>query len=138
MLRYAVAWLSTAVVFVALDAVWLTNMGGWYRAALGDLMAPEFRLAPAAIFYVLFLVGLVVFAVAPALGEGRFATALVQGALFGFFTYATYDLTNQATLAHWPLKLTLVDLAWGATLSGASAALGYLIASAVLARISAP
>ncbi|HEX7776801.1 MAG TPA: DUF2177 family protein [Parvibaculum sp.] len=137
MLKYAVAWLSTALVFVALDAVWLTNMGGWYRQSLGDLMAPDFRLAPAAVFYLLFLTGLIVFAVAPALGDGLAATALARGALFGFFTYATYDLTNQATLARWPLKLTLVDLGWGTSLSAASATLGFLMASAILARLTA-
>ncbi|MCE9650735.1 MAG: DUF2177 family protein [Parvibaculum sp.] len=133
--KYAVAYLSTGLVFVVLDAVWLSLMGGWYRAQLGELMAPAFRLAPAAVFYLLYLCGIVVFAVAPALESGRLGAALLHGALFGFFAYATYDLTNQATLARWPLTLSLVDIAWGAALTGASAASGAALARAVLARL---
>lgn len=132
--KYAVAYLSTGLVFVVLDAIWLTAMGGWYRAQLGEMMAPSFRLAPAVVFYLLYLCGIVIFAVAPALETGRLATALLYGALFGFLAYATYDLTNQATLARWPLALTLTDLAWGTVLTGASATLGTALARAVLAR----
>ncbi|MGB3811564.1 MAG: DUF2177 family protein [Parvibaculum sp.] len=135
MLRYAIAYISTALIFVVMDAIWLTLMGGWYRRELGALMAPDFRLAPAVIFYLLYLAGIVVFAVAPALADDRIATALLYGALFGFFAYATYDLTNQATLAHWSLKLTLVDLVWGTVLTGTSAAFGTLLARNVLTRL---
>lgn len=133
--KYVVAYLSTGLAFVVLDAIWLSLMGGWYRAQLGEMMAPSFRLAPAVVFYLLYLCGIVVFAVAPALESGRPGAALVQGALFGFFAYATYDLTNQATLARWPLALSLTDIAWGTALTGASAAFGAALARAVLTRL---
>lgn len=103
MQRHIIAWASTALVFVALDAFWLSTMQGFYRRALGELMLEQgFRPAPAIIFYLIFISGIVVFAVAPALAGGRALPALVYGAFFGFCSYATYDLTNQATLARKP------------------------------------
>ena len=135
MLRIIVAYISTGLVFVVIDAIWLSNMGGWYRRMMGDLLLPEFRLVPAMVFYFLFLAGLIIFAVAPALTSGKLATALLYGALFGFFTYVTYDLTNQSTLTHWPLQLVVVDIAWGTVLSAASATLGTLLARNILERI---
>lgn len=135
MLRIIVAYISTGLVFVVIDAIWLSNMGGWYRRMMGDLLLPEFRLVPAMVFYFLFLAGLIIFAVAPALTSGKLTTALLYGALFGFFTYVTYDLTNQSTLTHWPLQLVVVDIAWGTVLSAASATLGTLLARTILERL---
>lgn len=132
MLRTFVAYVSTGLVFVVVDAIWLSTMGGWYRRMMGDLLLPDFRLAPAVVFYFLFLAGLIIFAVGPALEQGKLYTALLYGALFGFFTYVTYDLTNQATLTRWPLELAVVDIAWGTVLSATSAVLGTLIARTVL------
>ena len=132
MLRTFVAYVSTGLVFVVVDAIWLSTMGGWYRRMMGDLLLPDFRLAPAVVFYFLFLAGLIIFAVGPALEQGKLSTALLYGALFGFFTYVTYDLTNQATLMRWPLELAVVDIAWGTVLSATSAVLGTLIARTVL------
>ena len=132
MLRTFVAYVSTGLVFVVVDAIWLSTMGGWYRRMMGDLLLPDFRLAPAVVFYFLFLAGLIIFAVGPALEQGKLGTALLYGALFGFFTYVTYDLTNQATLTRWPLELAVVDIAWGTVLSATSAVLGTLIARTVL------
>lgn len=129
MLKYAVAYIVTALVFLAVDAVWLTAMANTYRQALGDLLAPQFRLAPAAIFYLLIIVGLIVFAVAPAFASGRWQTAALYGALFGLFCYATYDLTNHATLRVWPAHITIMDMAWGTVLSCVSATAGYLVTS---------
>ncbi|MDO8422721.1 MAG: DUF2177 family protein [Parvibaculum sp.] len=136
MLRIITAYISTGLVFVVIDAIWLSNMGGWYRRMMGDLLLPEFRLVPAMVFYFLFMAGLVIFAVAPALNSGKLSTALLYGALFGFFTYVTYDLTNQSTLIHWPVQLAVVDIIWGTVLSAASATLGTLIARSVLERLS--
>jgi uncharacterized membrane protein len=132
MLRTFVAYVSTGLVFVVVDAIWLSTMGGWYRRMMGDLLLPDFRLAPAVVFYFLFLAGLIIFAVGPALEQGKLSTALLYGALFGFFTYVTYDLTNQATLTRWPLELAVVDIAWGTVLSATSAVLGTLIARSLL------
>ena len=133
MLRTFVAYVSTGLVFVVVDAIWLSTMGGWYRRMMGDLLLPDFRLVPAMVFYFLFLAGLIIFAVGPALASGKLSTALFYGALFGFFTYVTYDLTNQATLTRWPVQLAVVDITWGTVLSATSAVLGTLIARTVLA-----
>lgn len=127
------AYGATALVFLVLDALWLSTMAArLYRPAIGHLMADGFALAPAAIFYVVYVLGIVVFAVAPALQTGRWTTALGLGALLGLVAYATYDLTNQATVRDWPLIVTMVDLAWGTLLSAAVAA----IATAVVLRLA--
>ncbi len=116
------AYLWALACFLVLDAVWLSVMGPrLYRPALGPLLAPQVDWTAAVLFYALYLVGLVVFAIAPALEAGAAAVALRRGALFGLIAYATYDLTNQATLRGWPWAVTAADLAWGAAASGASA-----------------
>jgi uncharacterized membrane protein len=129
---YVISYIATALVFLAADAVWLTVAGAaLYRPMLGDLVLERFRLVPAVAFYLIYISGIVFFASSSAIASGRWLTALVNGALFGFFAYATYDLTNQATLKAWPLTITIVDLCWGTVLTGVAAALGYIIASAI-------
>ncbi len=128
MARIIIAYISTLLVFSAVDAVWLTNSADLlYRPILGPILLPEFRLAPAIIFYLLYIAGLLYFAVLPGLRDGLWRTALIKGGLFGFFAYATYDLTNQATLIIWSTKITVADMIWGTFVSGASAAGGCLI-----------
>ncbi|MCZ4343703.1 DUF2177 family protein [Sphingomonadaceae bacterium G21617-S1] len=128
MARIIIAYISTLLVFSAVDAVWLTNSADLlYRPILGPILAPEFRLAPAIIFYLLYIAGLLYFAVLPGLRDGLWRTALIKGGLFGFFAYATYDLTNQATLIIWSTKITIADMIWGSFVSGVSAAGGCLI-----------
>jgi uncharacterized membrane protein len=130
MKRYLIAYGLTALVFLPLDFLWLRIVGqGFYRERLGDILADEFRLAPAVAFYLLYLVGVVIFAVQPALAAGSWLTALVYGALFGFFAYATYDLTNMATLRQWSWAVTVVDIAWGTVLTGFSAAVAFWLTS---------
>jgi uncharacterized membrane protein len=120
--RLAAAYLAAAVVFLALDAVWLSAMASrLYQPHIGHLMAPTVDWLAAALFYPLYWLGLLVFAVRPALVQGRAAPALRLGALFGFIAYATYDLTNQATLRDWSWTVTMADLAWGAFVSGSAA-----------------
>lgn len=105
---------------LALDVFWLTTMANrFYRHYLGDLMATKPNLAAAAIFYLIYLVGVVVFVINPSTSVAR---AAGMGALFGAVAYATYDLTNQATLARWATTVTLVDMAWGALLTATVAA----------------
>ena len=117
MTRYAAAYLIALVIFVGMDMIWLGIMASrFYRPTLGDIALPSINLAPAIVFYLLYPIGLVLFAVHPALRTASVSAALICGALFGFFTYATYDLTNQATLRNWTLSLTLVDVAWGTIL----------------------
>ncbi|WP_269580584.1 DUF2177 family protein [Roseibium sp. Sym1] len=126
MLKLITAYLSTAIVFLAVDYVWLSHVATrFYRDQIGHLLMDKPNLAAAAVFYVLYVVGIVVFAVAPALRGESFATAVLYGALFGFFTYATYDVTNYATLKDWPVLVVAVDVAWGTFLSALSATLGY-------------
>jgi uncharacterized membrane protein len=129
---YAVGYVAAAVAMLALDAVWLTmTANALYRPMIGELMLDGFRLAPAAVFYVLYLCGVVFFAIHPALATGRWTTALLSGALLGLLAFGTYDLTNQATLKVWPLTLTLADMGWGCFLTAVSATAGYFAASAL-------
>ncbi len=131
--QFFVSYLSTALVFLALDAVWLTVMADrLYRPAIGSIMLEQFALAPAVIFYVIYIVGVVVFAVAPSLVTGRWTTALALGALLGLMAYATYDLTNQATLKNWSWTVTIADLCWGTFVTAVSAAAASKITSAIL------
>nr|WP_297531791.1 DUF2177 family protein [uncultured Roseateles sp.] len=121
--RWPLAYVLTLLVFLALDGVWLSlSASALYRPAIGHLMAADFDWRAVAVFYPLYVGGLVFFAVAPALASRPFAGALGRGALFGFLAYATYDFTNQATLRDWPWHITVIDLVWGATVSGVSAA----------------
>jgi uncharacterized membrane protein len=123
---YVIAYFAALVVFAIVDGAWLYFMGSQlYKPVLGDILAPEIRFGPAIAFYLLFPLGLTIFAIEPALRSGSLSTALFYGALFGFFTYATYDLTNFATLRNWTLQITLVDMAYGAAVAAVAAAAGY-------------
>lgn len=124
MKTFLVAHGATLAAFLTLDAIWLSRMADTlYRPTMGDMLIDGFRLAPALIFYGVYIVGLVHFGVKPGLGGGAMAT-LADAALFGFVAYATYDLTNQATLKNWSTALTLADLAWGTFVSAAAASVG--------------
>lgn len=125
---FATAYGCFALVFLAMDAVWLTAMADrLYRPAIGHLMrADGFSMAPAALFYLFYVAGAVAFAVRPGLESGSWLTAMGWGALLGLLAYATYDLTNQATLRDWPWQVTIADLCWGTFVTGvASAAACY-------------
>jgi uncharacterized membrane protein len=122
------AFIATGLGFALIDSVWLITMSTrLYKPEIGELMAENFRLGPAIVFYVLYITGILVFAVQPALASGKWQTALVQGALFGFFCYMTYDMTNYATLKVWSLKVTILDLMWGTFLTGSAATVGLLV-----------
>lgn len=119
-------YLLTVPVFFAIDMLWLGFFAkNFYSAELGTLLRTDFNWFAAVIFYLLFIGGILFFAVAPALAGGEWKRALLYGALFGFMTYATYDLTNLATLRDWSVTVTLVDLAWGTVLSGLVALSSY-------------
>lgn len=133
-MMYAAGYLASLVVFLVVDFAWLSVMAPrFYKPTLGDIVVPGFNLAPAVVFYVLYPIGLFIFAISPALKSGSWTTALLFGALFGFFTYATYDLTNHATLRNWTTSLTLVDVAWGTCLAALAAVVGFLAASRFVA-----
>ena len=125
MRQYLIAYFASLTGFVAIDALWLSNMASRiYKPQLGGLALENFSITPAVAFYLLYGVGLVVFAVMPGVGAGRIGHAAAMGALFGLVAYATYDLTNLATLKGWPLPLTLVDLAWGTFATSVAAGIG--------------
>ena len=133
MTRLAVAYAATAIVFCGLDFLWLGFVAkGYYQSQIGTLLLEKPNLPVAALFYGLYIVGVLIFAVLPALDAGSWGKALLYGALFGFFAYATYDLTNLATLKGWSLRIALLDLAWGSVVTGASATAGYVVTRIVI------
>jgi uncharacterized membrane protein len=128
----AISYVVFLVVFVGVDFIWLSRAGDtFYRPTMGDMALADFRLAPAVAFYLIYVVGAVFFAVAPALETGDWTNAALRGALFGLCAYATYDLTNQATLKNWSTTLSLVDMGWGAMLTAFASACACKITSAL-------
>jgi uncharacterized membrane protein len=122
---YAVA----VPTFFVVDIVWLGLVArGFYRDQLGDLLRSDTNWLAAVAFYLLFVAGLVILVIEPAVATGSLGQAVSKGALFGLVAYATYDLTNLATLRGWPLPMTLVDLAWGAALAATVTAVTYFVA----------
>lgn len=119
-------------VFFAIDMVWLGLVANnFYKSQIGSLMKPDINWTAAILFYLLFILGLVLFVIAPAVEKGSWMYALIFGAFFGFITYATYDLTNLATLKDWPLLVTIVDLAWGTALGTLVSIITYFIAGKI-------
>ncbi len=117
-------YLLTLLPFVVLDALWLGTVAPkFYQAQIGHLMTPTPNWLAAILFYLLFIVGVVVFVSGPGIQSGDWKGAALRGALFGLVSYATYDLTNLATLTGWPVLVTLVDLCWGTFLSATTAIL---------------
>ena len=116
-------------VFFAIDMVWLVIVARkFYKKQIGFIMTPDINWIAAIIFYLLFIAGLVVFVISPAIEKQSWLHALLYGAFFGLVTYATYDLTNLATLRDWPVLVTVVDLAWGTVLGAAVSVTTFLIA----------
>ena len=131
MKTYGIAYVATGLVFLAIDAIWLTVAAQrLYRPLMGDMLVDGFRLAPAVLFYLVYIAGIVVFAILPALASDRWTTATSFGAFLGLFAYATYDLTNQATLKNWPVMVTVADLCWGTFLTAVAATAGFFITRA--------
>ncbi len=130
MQKFLYAYFSSAVIFLSIDAVWLAVMGNLlYRPVLGDMLLQKPNLTAAAVFYVIYIFGVVYFAVLPALKAGDWTLALINGALLGAVAYATYDLTNQATLKNWATKLTVIDILWGSALTAVAATGSYFFTS---------
>ncbi len=122
-------FLITLPVFLGIDAVWLTLIAkDFYAKHLGYLMAKNPNFVAALIFYLIFISGLIVFVITPALEKKMWTQALFAGALFGLVSYATYDLTNLATVKDWPILVTVVDLVWGMVLSASVSVVSYFIA----------
>ncbi len=134
--KYIVAYIATGIAFALIDSVWLRNAyTRLYQPEIGEMLLPAgLRWGPAIAFYLLYILGMMVFAVIPALKAGSWQVALVQGAMLGFFCYMTYDLTNYATLKVWSLKVTILDMIWGTVLTGSAAAAGAAITMKVLGK----
>ena len=129
-MKYTAAYFAALVFFFVVDLLWLGFAAkDYYRSSIGHLMGDGFNIPAAVVFYLVYTAGLFFFAVNPALEAGDWQKAAMLGAAFGFFAYATYDLTNMATLKDWPLGITLADMAWGSFLSGLVATVGYAVAS---------
>ncbi len=119
-------------VFFAIDMFWLGVVSkNFYKQQIGFLMTPNVNWTAAILFYLLFIFGLVMFVISPAVAKNSMQYAIVFGALFGLITYATYDLTNLATLKDWPLTITIVDMIWGAVLASSVSTVTYYIASKI-------
>lgn len=129
MLIHVYSYAVALVLFALLDIIWLSIMGpALYKPVLGDILAPSVRMGPALAFYLIYPVGLVVFAILPAIKSDSLAMALMLGALLGVVTYATYDLTNFATLRNWTLQLTVLDIVYGGLMGAVVCGATYLTA----------
>lgn len=127
---FFIAYGATALVFLVLDAIWLTLMiDRVYRPGIGHLMLDQPNLVAAVPFYLLYVLGIVVFAALPGLRAQEWMTALWMGALLGLFAYGTYDLTNLATLRGWSVSMSIIDMLWGSVVTAAAATGGMLAAS---------
>ncbi|CAN7382011.1 DUF2177 family protein [Arthrobacter sp. LjRoot78] len=120
-------FLVVAAAFAVIDAIWLKTMNPFYRGQIGELLADRPNLGYAVVFYVIYIAGIVFFALRPALDGGSWLSAVGYGAALGAFAYATYDLTNAATLKTWPLQLIIVDILWGAALTALATLAGWLV-----------
>jgi uncharacterized membrane protein len=133
MIRLLIAYAATALVFGAMDFGWLSlTVQSLYRAELGPMMSDKVRLLPAFLFYLAYVLGVIIFVVEPGLGGRSLTWVLIHGALLGVLAYATYDLTNYATLSQWSLKVTVLDLCWGAFATGVAATAGTWITRALV------
>ena len=129
MIYYLKLYLASLVVFFAVDMLWLGLVASsFYKKHLGYLMAPTINWYAAIIFYLLFILGILVFVVLPGIKENSLTNTILRALLFGLITYATYDLTNLATIKDWPLTVTLVDLVWGMVLSTIVSVAGFFVA----------
>lgn len=125
-MTYLKTYLITFIVFFVIDLFWLGFLAkDLYRAELGNFMAAKTNWPAAIIFYLIFIAGLIYYAVNPALDSGSWLEALKLGALFGFITYLTYDMTNLATLKDWPIKITIIDILWGSSLNALTSLVSF-------------
>ena len=132
---YAAAYAATAVVFFGLDFVWLSTVStSFYRSRIGSLLLDQPNLGVAGLFYLVYVAGIVHFAVMPAVNGANWATALVNGALLGLVAYGTYDMTNLATLKNWSVSVSIVDMMWGIALTATAATCGYVLTAWTVAK----
>jgi len=128
MTKLFISYILTFVVFFILDMVWLGFIAkDLYKKYLGDFLSEQVNWTAAVIFYLLFVIGVFIFVILPSVEKNSLASAIISGALFGFFSYATYDLTNLATMKNWPLHIVFIDISWGAFLTSVVSTAGFYI-----------
>jgi uncharacterized membrane protein len=128
--NFLLSFLSAAIIMGIIDAVWLSVVAStFYKSQIGNLLLAKPRMVPAVVFYVIYIIGITVFVVTPALAQHSLGYAATYGALFGFVAYATYDLTNLSTLKGFTNKLVVVDLLWGTVLTMVVSTLTYVVVS---------
>ncbi len=134
--KYILGYIATGLAFALIDSVWLSRAyEKLYKPEIGEILYEGgFRLGPAVAFYALYILGIMIFAVGPAFASGKWQTALIWGALLGFFCYMTYDLTSFAVLKTWSLKVTVLDMIWGTVLTGGAAVSGYWATTSLLGK----
>jgi uncharacterized membrane protein len=126
--KLILSYLLTTVVFFIIDMLWLGFIAkDFYSRHLVNFLSPHVNWVAAIVFYLLFIVGIFIFAILPAIDKQSWSHALIYGGLFGFFAYATYDLTNLATLSNWPMKVVIIDIIWGFVLTASVSISGYFI-----------
>ena len=127
-LKIIISYILTVIVFLAIDLVWLGLIAkNIYQKYMGELLSEHVNWTAAIIFYLIFIVGIFIFVIIPSVEKHSLLRAVLLGAIFGFITYATYDLTNYATLKGFPLTIVFIDLAWGAVLTSMVSVAGYFI-----------
>lgn len=133
--KYLATYGATLIAFLIIDGIWLGLVArSFYVQQLDNLLRPAPNLGVAGLFYAIYVIGILVFAIMPAVNHGTWVTALLYGALFGFIAYATYDLTNLATLSGWPVLMSAVDMVWGAVLTATVAVIGYTTARLIFGQ----
>lgn len=134
--KYILGYFATGLSFLLIDSIWLRNAYKFlYKPEIGEVLYEGgFRMGPAIAFYLLYILGIMIFAVGPALNDGKWQTALLWGALLGFFCYMTYDMTSFAVLKQWTLKVTILDMIWGTILTGGSALGGYWFTTLIMGK----
>jgi uncharacterized membrane protein len=126
--KLIISYALTFVVFFIVDMAWLGFIAkDLYKKYLGDFLSEQVNWTAAVVFYLLFIVGVFIFAIMPSVEKNSVVSAITLGALFGFFTYATYDLTNLATLKGWPVTIVFIDIIWGSVLTGIVSTAGFYI-----------
>lgn len=131
-MNYILYYIATLIPLIALDMLWILVLAKkFYADQMGFLFSKSINLAPVAFFYPLYALGVLVLVVVPAVSSASWVEALWRGALFGLVAYGAYDLTNHATIANWPLSMTLIDMAWGMTVTALTSVIAYFIITAL-------
>lgn len=129
-MKIILLYVLSLIIFFVIDFIWLTKIAkDLYQEQIGFLLRDNFQFYPALLFYLLYIVGIVYFAILPAIETNNWSLALFNGCFLGFLCYATYDLTNLATIKNWPVKIVILDILWGTFITGITAFLTFMIYS---------